>query len=204
MQAIIDVPANIGDFARDLADAGVKTAIRYYNHHNSSRLPSKCLTASELQALHEAGMSVAVVFEQRAGAPGSRTDRSHIEDFGAENGRSDARRALELADQVRQPNGSAIYFGVDFDFASPSDLDQITAYFEAAKSEITGQYRLGCYGSGLVGRHLQSRRLVDHMWLAGATGWSGFEDALRSNTWSLFQRDLNKHSDVGNFIMTAM
>lgn len=52
---------------------------------------------------------------------------------------------------------------------------------------------------GLVGRRLQSRGLVDLMWLAGASGWSGFEDALRGGTWSLFQRDLHKHSDIGDF-----
>jgi hypothetical protein len=52
---------------------------------------------------------------------------------------------------------------------------------------------------GLVGRRLQSRGLVDVMWLAGASGWSGFEDALRGGTWSLFQRDLHKHSDIGDF-----
>lgn len=106
MQEIIDVASNVGDFASDLAAAGVKTVIRYYNHRNSSRNPSKCLTPSELQALRDAGLSIAVVFEQRGGAPLSRTDSSHIEDFGAEKGRSDAERALDLARQMEQPSGS--------------------------------------------------------------------------------------------------
>src|SRR5262249_47824821 len=46
---------------------------------------------------------------------------------------------------------------------------------------------------------LQRLGLIDHMWLAGATGWSGFDEALQSGSWSLFQRDLNKLSDIGNF-----
>ena len=71
MQEIIDVPSNVQEFAIALSEAGVKTVIRYYNRSNSSRLPTKCLTRPELDALHSAGLSVAVVFEQGGGANGS-------------------------------------------------------------------------------------------------------------------------------------
>ena len=62
MQEIIDVPSNVQEFAIALSEAGVKTVIRYYNRSNSSRLPTKCLTRPKLDALHSAGLSVAVVF----------------------------------------------------------------------------------------------------------------------------------------------
>jgi uncharacterized protein (TIGR02594 family) len=199
MQEIIDVPADVGEFAGRLAGAGVKTVVRYYNHRNSARLPTKCLTAPELRALTDAGLSAAVVFEQRGGAPDRPGDRSHIEDFGAENGRNDASRALGLADELAQPEGSAIYFAVDFDFAAASDLARIVEYFDGVKNALSSRYLVGVYGSGKVGRHLQRSGLVDHMWLAGARGWSGFEDALQSGSWSLFQRDLDRRSPIGGF-----
>src|SRR5436853_373643 len=109
MQQIIDVPSNVQELAIPLAEAGVKTVIRYYNHGNSSQLPSKCVTRPELAALHAAGLSVAVVFEQRGGANGN------LDDLSDENGTADAQRALALAQEMAQPEGSAIYFAVDSD-----------------------------------------------------------------------------------------
>lgn len=198
MQEIIDVTSNIGPIAQRLATAGVKTVIRYYNHRNVS-LPTKCLTLTEIQALREAGLAVAVVFEQRAGAADHPGDNGHIEDFGGENAADDAERALELAGQLGQPKHSAIYFAVDWDFAAAAELNQIAEYFQTVKDALAGQYLVGIYGSGTVGQHLQNRQLVDHMWLAGSTGWSGFESALRAGNWSLFQRDLNQRSGIGGF-----
>src|SRR5262245_48151252 len=60
MHEIIDVAQNVEAFAEQLANAGAKTVIRYYNHSNSQHLPTKALTRSELDRLHGAGLSVAV------------------------------------------------------------------------------------------------------------------------------------------------
>ncbi len=198
MDEIIDVADDVGSFAGRLVDAGVKTVIRYYNHRNVSH-PTKCLTPDELRALHAAGLSVAVVFEQRAGAPLGRADHSHIEDFGEANGVRDAQRALELAGQLGQPEGSAIYFAVDHDFDQPSQLAQIAQYFEKAKETLAGRYRVGVYGSGVVGRLLKDRGLVDLIWLAGARRWSGTQDALTAGRYTIFQKHLEQTSDFGRF-----
>ena len=61
------------------AAAGVQTVIRYYNNKNSATFPTKCLTAAELEALFDAGLSVAVVFQQRGGAGGNLDDLSESE-----------------------------------------------------------------------------------------------------------------------------
>src|SRR6516165_1759110 len=155
MQAIIDVPSNVAEHAGRMAEAGVKTVIRYYNHHNSVKLPSKCLSHSELQALFEAGLSVGVVFEQGGGATGD------IADLDVENAVGDAHRALELAAELGQPQHSAIYFAVDSDYFKRSELDQIAAYFGKVNETVAGNYLIGVYGSGTVGRHLKNLRLVD-------------------------------------------
>jgi hypothetical protein len=96
-----------------------------------------------------------------------------ITDLDAESGVRDAKRALDLASEMQQPTGSAIYFGVDWDFSGSSDLAQITAYFEKVREALFGKYLIGVYGSGTVGLRLQQRALIEYLWLAGATGWSG-------------------------------
>jgi uncharacterized protein (TIGR02594 family) len=194
MHEIIDVPSDIGEFADQLADAGVKTVIRYYNHRNSSHLPSKALTQRELDKLFHAGLSVAVVFQQRGGAGGNLTDLS------ATTGDRDAVRALELAAALHQPDGSAIYFGVDHDYFRASELAQIKAYFQAARARIDGRYRVGVYGSGTVGTTLKRAGTVDLIWLAAARGWSGTRQALESGDWTLDQRFLELRSEIGGFI----
>jgi uncharacterized protein (TIGR02594 family) len=194
MHAIIDVAQNVGTFAEQLANAGVRTVIRYYNHNNSEQLPSKALTRGELDRLHAAGLSVAVVFQQRGGAGGN------LRDFTQASGERDARRALELAQTMDQPAGSAIYFGVDHDFFRSSELAPIQAYFQAARDAIAGRYRIGCYGSGTVGNTLRNSGAVDLVWIAAARGWSGTRDALASGNWTLDQRFLELRSEVGGFI----
>ncbi len=195
MHEIIDVPSNVANQAGALAEAGVKTVIRYYNHSNSIKLPSKCLSREELQALFEAGLSVSVVFEQRGGADGN------ITDLDAESGVRDANRALDLAAEIEQPPGSAIYFAVDLDYFRKSELDRITPYFERAKQKLSAKdYQVGVYGSGTVGQHLKNLGLIEHIWLAGAMGWSGTRSALAAGNWTIFQQQLEKRSDIGGFI----
>jgi len=194
MQEIIDVASDVTDFARGLANAGVKTVIRYYNNRNTSVHPSKCLTQRELNALHDAGLSVAVVFEQNAGAGGS------IDDLTAETGARDAKRALDLAAGLEQPERSAIYFAVDFDFTSSSDLQQITDYFSEVNRTLTGKYRVGVYGTGFVCQHVKdNKKLAELIWLAAGTKQTGTEQALRAGNFTLFQRDFDQTSKIGGF-----
>jgi hypothetical protein len=193
MHAVIDVARDVSAFATRLAAAGVRTVIRYYNHRNSAALPSKCLTNAELDTLHDAGLAVAVIFQQRGGADG------HIEDLDAANGDKDASRALELAAAMQQPAGSAIYFAVDWDYAGETELARLVRYFERAKAALGGRYRVGVFGSGMVGRHLKARGLVDLVWLASDLRWSGTRAALDEGDWSLFQSYPHEVSPIGGF-----
>jgi uncharacterized protein (TIGR02594 family) len=193
MQQIIDVDSDVSDFASGLANLGVKTVIRYYNNNNTASHPTKCLTRPELKAWHDAGLSVAVVFEQRGGAAGDITDLTK------ETGTRDAQQALHLATGLEQPEGSAIYFAVDFDFIKSSDLQQITDYFREVRRVLANKYLVGVYGSGMVGRILKTSSLVDHIWLTASTGFSGTKQALEEGNFTLFQRDFDKPSPIGGF-----
>jgi len=193
MPAIIDVAADVGGYAGRLAAAGVQVVIRYYNHRSSAVLPTKCVTPGEVVSLHHAGLALAVVFQQRGGAGGA------IEDFDAAGGALDGARALALARDIGQPEGSAIYFAVDWDFRREADLERITRYFAHVRETLGPAYAIGVYGSGTVGTLLTDRALVDHVWLAGNTAWSGTGAALAAGRWSLFQNDLHLTSGIGGF-----
>src|SRR5262249_11771094 len=148
--------------------------------------------------LHDAGLSVAVVFEQNAGAGGS------IDDLTAETGARDARRALALATGLRQPEGSAIYFAVDFDFTSSSDLQQITDYFSEVNQALNGKYRVGVYGTGFVCQHVKDKKkLAELIWLAAGTKQTGTEQMLTAGNFTLFQRDFDQTSPIGGFDFDA-
>ncbi len=181
MYKVIDCAWNIGDHAAAIKAAGVETVIRYYNHNNSSTFPSKRLEAAEADALAEAGLSLAVVFQQRGGHNG------HIEDLDAESGKRDAARALELADRIKQPEGSAIYFAIDHDYYTSSDLKRIKPYFAEVAKALKGTYKVGLYGSGTQARIMRDAGYVDLIWLAAATGWSGTKDMLQTDAWALYQ-----------------
>ncbi len=193
MYDIIDVPLDVAEYADDISRRGVKTVIRYYNHRNSSRLPSKRLEPHEATALERAGLSLAVVFQQRGGASG------HIEDLDAQSGRADAQRALELSNNIGQPNGSAIYFAVDHDYFRQSEIQQIVPYFEEIKRALDANFRVGVYGSGTIGRAMLDRQLADLVWLAGAAGWSGTRDMLSTDDWAMFQKYPHKTWPGGAF-----
>lgn len=187
MLEIIDSAYSLTAHIPTLLAKGVKVVIRYYNHTNSATFPTKRLEPAEAVALSEAGIALAVVFEARGGAGG------YIQDFGTANGTRDGTRARELAARLQQPQGSAIYFAVDWDFVKAADLAEIDAYFRAVNKAVGSDYRIGVYGSGKVAGRLLDQSLVSLMWLSGSLGWSGTRDMLATDRWALFQKALESN-----------
>jgi uncharacterized protein (TIGR02594 family) len=103
-------------------------------------------------------------------------------------GHSDAARALQLAAEIGQPGGAVIYFAVDHDYVDPGHIATIRSYFSAIHHDFAGQFRVGVYGSGLVGRTVQDAGYASHIWLAAASGWSGTKDLLKTEKWALLQK----------------
>jgi uncharacterized protein (TIGR02594 family) len=181
MHSVIDTPWDTTDHLTSLKARGVQSIIRYFNNSNSKKLPEKRVTTTEAAAIADAGLSLVIVFQQGGGAGG------RISDLSAENGARDAIRAVEIAETIRQPAGSAIYFAVDHDYFRRADLDQITSYFRAAKQIIEGRFRMGIYGSGTVAGAMRAAGLVELIWLAAAKGWSGTRGMLDTDQWALYQ-----------------
>lgn len=194
MKPIIDTADRMTPYINVLKQRGVRTVIRYFNHRNGD-LPNKCLKPDEALALTDAGFTLAVVFEQRGGAGGE------IGDLDGAHGQKDAARALDLAASLDQPEGSAIYFAVDDDYYTASQLTAIEPYFEAVRLALADRYRVGIYSSGAVAARMQAKGYVDLVWLSGSTGWAGTRDFLRSGKWALFQGEMekNERTPVGTF-----
>jgi hypothetical protein len=130
----------------------------------------KRLTPAEATAISAAGLFIVSFFERYAERAGE----------GAAAGAEDGRLALQLAQEVGQPEGSTIYFAVDYD-AGPGDYDAIEAYLRAFDAAITG-YELGVYGSYRVIEEMRRRGVVTKLMQTYA--WSY---GMRSEYASIYQ-----------------
>ncbi|MGZ3649857.1 MAG: glycoside hydrolase domain-containing protein [Bdellovibrionota bacterium] len=156
----------------------VQTVVRYYDQVNET-LAGKTLRPAERDLLARNGFDLVVVFQH---------NNNQITSFTTARGTSDATRSLSLAATNRQPAGSAIYFGVDGDWGSTSELAAIKAYFgKAAPLVRAAGFKMGAYGSGLACTELMKAGLIDHCWLANATSWPGYSSFLATNTWAMKQ-----------------
>ena len=136
---------------------GFRAVIHYYGGSMSKRLSP----ASAYQ-LTSKGFQIGVVYESGGNELGY---------FTADQGTHDALDALNEAQWVGQPLGSAIYFAVDVGVAHPED---ILPYFQAVMTRLNGTgYKIGAYGCGLLLSGLFNAKLIDYDWLAGAMGWPG-------------------------------
>lgn len=195
--SIIDTSRNTTAKLPCLAADGVKTIVRYYNFSNSHKLPEKCLTLAEAQAISAQGMNIAVVFQQR---------QDRADDFSDLKGYEAGRRAYRYAlNDIGQPEGSGIYFGVDFDATDDEIKRLVVPYFQGvhrAFKEVSGDqsiYRIGVYGSGATSGALVKKKLCALVWLAMSRGYRGTQDAINNGAYNLAQQAPAKtvcHLDV--------
>ncbi|WP_189006085.1 DUF1906 domain-containing protein [Paenibacillus marchantiophytorum] len=119
----------------------------------------KALTKSEADVISKAGLQIVSVFETTANrALGGRSA-----------GMADGATAVQVAKQVGQPEGTCIYFAVDFDVSS-AQMATVIAYIQAA-SEATPAFTTGVYGSYSVMKAVQQAAACSHYWQTYA--WSG-------------------------------
>ncbi len=158
----MDAAMDCSPFAAAIAEAGMKFVARYY-----SKYAQKALTRREALALSQAGLKVAVVYQDI---------HNDVQYFSAEQGTDGATRALQQAAATGQPAGSAIYFAVDFD-PTPAQLSgPVTDHFRAVARAFLAapmHYLVGVYGSGLVCSAMRDAGLATYTWLSGSTGFRG-------------------------------
>jgi len=181
----LDASERITSIATCIKDKGFAFAIRYYNIENSDLLPTKRLILSEAQALVRAGLQLGAIFQQNGRV---------ISSFSREKGLRDGAMAHSRAvNDIGQPAGSTIYFGVDFD-ASPSEVgNEITDYFKAVSEALANanggspRYAIGVYGSGLVCSEMLAANLLTFTWLSQSTGHAGSKEFAEQKRYNLIQ-----------------
>lgn len=168
--------------ARALYKHGVKTVFRYYSHLPPS-LPGKDLQPEEAKIILGEGLSVGSVFQHY---------NNCFRTFENNWGREDAEQALRQAEAAGQPEGSAIYFGVDADWPYQAMRDPILKYFEDVKRVLDAAHiAVGVYSNGCVCNAIRDKDLARYVWLSGSTGHSGTQAFYNTGRWTLFQNALD-------------
>ena len=142
------------DVASVLKNDGYDFVIRYYTSL-SHLVTGKLLDNTEVLGLRNANLKIVSVYQDYG---------NNISDFSIEKANLHAERAMELAEGLNQPEGSVIYFGVDFS-PSSSELNTIVQYFITVKNKLSGKYKIGVYGTAEV-CDLIRHDLASHSWLS--------------------------------------
>jgi hypothetical protein len=185
---IIDTAFDLTSRAQAIRQAGVRTVIRYYAH-GPGQWAGKVLSKSELAALEANGLYVAVVFQNHNNIPDNFLDpNKKVEDV---------MWARRHADDLKQPAGTPVYFGADFDLrhwnkgkSDPSITEQriaaVKSYFEYARRELAKDGRkLGVYGCGATCEMLDG--VADYFWLSASADFWRSGEYYNSRQWHLFQ-----------------
>jgi len=168
--------------ARALRAHGVQTVFRYYSHIPPS-LVGKDLQPEEARIILGEGLSIGSVFQHF-----NHCFRTFENNWGKE----DAEQALRQAEAAGQPDGSAIYFGVDADWPYQALRDPIIRYFEDVKRAFEGSgIAVGIYSNGCICNAIREKGLAQYFWLSGSTGHSGTQAFYNTGQWTMFQNALD-------------
>ena len=167
---------------RKLREHGVKTVFRYYSHLPPS-LVGKDLQPEEARIIIGEGLSIGSVFQHY---------NNCFRTFENNWGKEDAEQALRQAEAAGQPEGSAIYFGVDADWPYQQLRDPVLKYFDDVKRAFEGSgIAVGIYSNGCICNAVRSAGTASYFWLSGSTGHSGTQAFYNTGAWTMFQNALD-------------
>jgi len=198
LSPVTDCAWTCQDDAAILKEHGVHAVFRYIAElpQPETGLLSKQLTNAEVTALTNHGISIGTVYQYYSNQKdydayhrknSSTKSRDGGRRFCRVNGERDARAAVKEAKELRQPQKSQIYFGVDGSFGS-QQMSDVIGYFEGINSIIGSEFKVGVYGSGLtVSTLLQKKGLIHSNWVAKSPKWWGTQSFFNSGKCDLFQ-----------------
>jgi hypothetical protein len=204
--AIIDVSKNPLHWADRLHEKRIKVIARYYARQAQPEFPSKRLAYSyvtlkghkelESEVLIRNNISILSLYQYKSATPEKfeygLKDTKETETPTGE-AKADVRAALQQAQLVQQPKGSAIYFGVDVDVVRNDSLfDAVRNYFDIVRNEIAGDYKIGAYGCGTTCKSLLDAKMIDYTWVSASPGHEGTPEFISSGRWHLFQNSLDR------------
>lgn len=221
--AIIDTPKNAAKCADKLAACGIKVVVRYFARKPQPGLGEKIMAADgnmidgvrEPTILIRHGIAVVSLYQYRNNLAQKFLDG--LEDTGSAKAEAlaDAKAALEQARLVGQPEGSAIYFGVDFNasrtaqFVRASNgggsgarpgrdvVEAVLEYFRLINRTVGQSYAIGVYGNGFINRLLREEKLVAYNWISASRAHDGTAEFYNSGDWHLFQNQVDRRWFAG-------
>ena len=197
--AIIDTPHNAAKVASKLAAQNVKVVVRFFARKPQPGLREKIMASDgnmidgvrEPTILIRNGLSIVSLYQYRNNLP--EKFLKGLEDTGSAKAEvaADAKAALDQAKLVGQPEGSAIYFGVDFN-VNRASVDSVLEYFRVIGQTVGSHYAIGVYGNGFVNRTLRQEKLVAYNWISASRSHEGTVDFYNSGQWHLFQNQVDR------------
>lgn len=182
-------------FLRKMESIGVRTILRYYDSLHMRPTKAAIDTREYRLFAGRPRIALAVVFQHNSGRPETYLDERRAG--------WDANDALEQAKILRQPKGTAIYFGTDgadYRFSlmrgrlglpknDPFGYSKILPYFRTVHGKLSAAgYEVGVYGSGLSCKKIIGAGLARYCWFApGPKLWPGREELLRTGRWDVKQ-----------------
>lgn len=152
--------------AQTLADEGYVIIGRYLTNVPGGL--NKKIQPGELQTIFDAGLAVYPIFQE---------SHSSARDFSYNTGYQDYQEAFKAAAEYGFPEGTTIYFAVDFDVLGHEVSNYIIPHWtgmNAAKEATGNQYNIGIYGPRNACIQVSERELADYSFISGlSTGFSG-------------------------------
>lgn len=197
--AIIDTPHNAAKVASKLAAQNVKVVVRFFARKPQPGLREKIMASDgnmidgvrEPTILIRNGLSIVSLYQYRNNLP--EKFLKGLEDTGSAKAEAaaDAKAALDQARLVGQPEGSAIYFGVDFN-VNRASVDSVLEYFRVIGQTVGSRYAIGSYGNGFVNRILRQEKLAAYNWISASRSHEQTVDFYNSGQWHLFQNQVDR------------
>ena len=197
--AIIDTPHNAAKVASKLAAQNVKVVVRFFARKPQAGLREKVMASDsnmidgvrEPTILIRHGLSIVSLYQYRNNLP--EKFLKGLEDTGSAKTEvaADVKAALDQAKLVGQPEGSAIYFGVDFN-VNRATVEPVLEYFRAVGRTVGNHYAIGVYGNGFVNRILREEKLVAYNWISASRAHAETVDFYNSGQWHLFQNQVDR------------
>jgi hypothetical protein len=218
--AIVDTPNNAAKVVSELADQNVKVVVRFFARKAQLGLRDKIMASDgniidglrEPTVLIRNGLSIVSLYQYRNDLPGKFLDG--LNDTGSAKAEvaADAKAALDQAKLVGQPEGSAIYFGIDFNLTkckcdssarlirnhngdpapNRDTVNAVVEYFRFINQTVGSRYAIGVYGNGFVNRILREEKLVSYNWLSASRSHEESVDFYNGGQWHLFQNQVDR------------
>lgn len=146
-------------------DHGYTDVGRYLVNANGQNVLDKKMTIEELKYISEAGLKVFPIYQTRGNSVGYFIDSSQ--------GLHDAAEAEAAAHNLLFPNGTTIYFAVDYDVKTADIEKYIVPYFRNIKLGMGNFYRVGVYGPRAICNILAEHGLTSASFVADmSTGFT--------------------------------